>query len=161
MRRSCRSQKGLQNERSRAKIDFDTAENERSKVSRFSPTQTIRFHILQSLRGSRAADGDDGPGRAARGAALRRGRTGAGGGRGGRGGGPERAPRAELMAGGVGSACMHQQILRGSFSAVSMPTFATKYSSFSIFRDLQRCTHFRTASNTKQNRTCWSHVFYF
>ena len=35
--------------------------------------------------------------------------------------------RAELMTGGVGGACMYQQTLKGSFSAVSTPTSATKY----------------------------------
>ena len=34
---------------------------------------------------------------------------------------------------GVGGACTHQQILRGSFSAVSTPNFARKLSLFSIF----------------------------
>ena len=35
--------------------------------------------------------------------------------------------------GWVGGACMHQQTLRGSSSAVSTPMFATKHSFFSMF----------------------------
>ena len=42
----------------------------------------------------------------------------------------------------VGGACMHQQTLRGSFSAVSKPTLATKELFSSIFRDL---LHFHTS----------------
>lgn len=36
---------------------------------------------------------------------------------------------------GLGGACMHQQILRGSFSAASKPIFAAEYSFFRIFQD--------------------------
>ena len=38
---------------------------------------------------------------------------------------------------GVGGACLPRQTLEGSFSAVSTPIFAIKYSFCSIFQDLQ------------------------
>ena len=49
--------------------------------------------------------------------------------------------RAELQP-EVGGACMHQQILRSSFSAVSKPIFPTKYSFFTIecFEIYKICT---------------------
>ena len=48
-----------------------------------------------------------------------------------------RSLRARLMTGGGYRLLASQQTCRGSFSAVSKPIFATKYSFFSIFRDLQ------------------------
>ena len=41
------------------------------------------------------------------------------------------------MTGGVGTACLLRQTLESSFSAVSTPIFATKYSFCRVFQDLQ------------------------
>ena len=66
----------------------------------------------------------------------------------------ENATGAELMTGvGYRIASMHRQTLDDSFWAASTPIFATRYSFFSIYRDLQGLHIFAPLQSQKQNQT--------